>query len=92
MLLVSSVVASFAGMISMCIVQRFLAFGSLFYPHPSSTFIFPLINECDRCLVPLVWELKAGKLGFTSHGGVTLFRGWLCQKWKPLDTTGTHLH
>ena len=46
-----------------------LAFGSFFsffYPHPSSPFIFPLINQCDRCLVPLVCGLMAGRRGFTT--------------------------
>ena len=28
-------------------------------------FIFPLMNQCDRCLVPLAWELMAGRRGFT---------------------------
>ena len=45
-----------------------LAFGSFFsffYPHPSSPFIFPLINQCDRCLVPLAWGLMVGRRGFT---------------------------
>ena len=55
-------------------------------------FIFPLINQCDRCLVPLAWGLMAGGCRFASNGGVTLSRGWLCQKWKPLDIPGTHLH
>ena len=51
---------SFACIISMCFVQRFpaaslfvLAFGSFFlffYPHPSSPFLFPLINQCDKSL------------------------------------------
>ena len=27
-----------------------------------------------------------------ARGGVTLSRGLLCQKWKPLDISGTHLH
>ena len=69
-----------------------LALGLLFYPHPFHPCIFPLINQCDRCLVPLVWGLMAGGHGSASHGGVTLSRGWLCQKWKPLDILGTHLH
>ena len=71
-----------------------LAFGSLFYPHPSlpPPFIFPLINQCDMCLVPLVWGLVAGRHGFASHEGITLSRGWLCLKLKPLDIPGTHLH
>ena len=34
----------------------------------------------------------AGGRGFASHGGITLSRGWLCQRWKPLDIPGTHLH
>ena len=50
------------------------------------------VNQCDRCLVPLAWGLMAGGRGFASHGGVTLSRGWLCQRWKPLDILGTHLH
>ena len=46
---------------SMYLVQRFpgghslcLAFGSFVYPHPSRA---SLINQCDRCLVPLAWGL-----------------------------------
>ena len=39
-----------------------------------------------------LWGLMAGGRGFASHGGVTLSRGWLCQRWKPLDIPGTHLH
>ena len=54
--------------------------------------ILPLLNQCDGCLVPLAWGLMAGGHGFASHGGVTLSRGWLCQRWKPLDILGTHLH
>jgi len=71
-----------------------LAFGSFFYPHssPPPPFIFPLTNQCDRCLVSLVWGPMAGGHRFASHGGITLSRGWLCQKWKPLDILGTHLH
>ena len=90
---------SLACITSMCSVQCFrgghslrLAFGSLFYPHPSHPLILPLLNQCDGCLVPLVWGLMAGGRGFDSHGGVTLSRGWLCQRWKPLDIPGTHLH
>ena len=55
-------------------------------------FILSLLNQCDRCLVPLAWGLMAGGHGFASHGGVTLSRGWLCQRWKTLDIPGTHLH
>ena len=40
----------------------------------------------------MAWGLKVGRRGFTSHEGVTLSRGWLYQKWKPLDIQGTHLH
>ena len=43
-------------------------------------FIFLLINQCDRCLVPLVWGFVAEGHGFASHGGVTLSRGWLSPK------------
>ena len=156
---------SLACIISMCFVQRFLG-ASLFVwpldhsfhsftPIPPPPFIFPLMNQCDRCLVPLAWELMAGRRGFTrgspvpdvqlvecgvrmmgsvlnrtrrKRGGKNegcvgrvpslfplqslpffflvnfftalyylnawnrLTRGWLCQKWKPLDKTGTHLH
>ena len=92
---------SLACITSMCSVQCFrgghslrLAFGSFFYPHPfpprplySST-----VNQCDRCLVPLAWGLMARGRGFASNGGVTLCRCWLCQRWKPLDIPGTHLH
>ena len=59
---------------------------------PPPPFIFPLINLFDRCLVPLAWGLIAGGHGFDSNGGITLSRGWMCQKWKPLDIPGTHLH
>ena len=45
--------------------------------------IFPLIDQCDRCLVPLAWGLMAGGRGFASHGGVTLSRDWLYQRRKP---------
>ena len=54
--------------------------------------ILPLLNHCDGCLVPLAWGLMSGGHGFASHGGVTLSRGWLCQRWKPLEIPGTHLH
>ena len=57
------------------------------YPHPPPPviFFFSLINQCERCLVPLAWGLMAGGRGFTSHGGVTFSRDCLCKKWKPLD-------
>ena len=70
----------------------FLVFVSFFYPHCSPPLFFPLINQCDRCLVPLAWWFMAIGRGFTSHWGVTFSRGWLCQTWKPLDFPGTHLH
>ena len=50
------------------------------------------VNQCDRCLVPLAWGLMARGRGFASHAGVTLSRGWLCQRWKPLDILGMHLN
>ena len=72
-------VISFACVISMCLVQRLLAAA-------------PLINQCDRCLVRLAWGFMAGGCRFTSHGVVSQSRGWLCQKWKPLDIPDTHFH
>ena len=33
----------------------------------------------------IAWGVRGWKTRFISHGGVTLSRGWLCQKWKPLD-------
>ena len=33
-----------------------------FTPHPYPPFIFPLLNQCDRCMVPLAWGLMAGGL------------------------------
>ena len=59
---------------------------------PSLPFIFLVINQCNRFLVPLAWRLMAWRCRFTNHGGITLSRGWLCQKWKPLDIPGTHPH
>ena len=55
----------------------------------ATLFILPLINHCDSCLVPLAWGLMAGGRGFASYRGVTLFKGRLCQKWKPLKPTST---
>ena len=90
---------SLACIVSMCSVQCFrgghslhLAFRSFFYLHPSHPLILPLLNQCDGCVVLLAWGLMAGGRGFDSHGGVTLSRSWLCQRWKPLDIPGTHLH
>ena len=90
--LFGSSAVSLACITSTCSVQCFrgghslrLAFGSFFYPHPSPPLILPLLNQCDGCLVPLAWGLMAGGRGFASHGGVTLSRGWPCQRWKPLD-------
>jgi len=59
---------------------------------PPRPFILPLLNQCDRCLVPMAWGLMAGERGFASHGGITLSRGWLCRRWKLPDIPGTHLH
>ena len=42
--------------------------------------------------VELTDALMAGRHRCTSHGGVTLSRGWLCQKWRALDILGTHLY
>ena len=74
-----SCVVCIACITSMCSVQHFpcghslhLAFGSFFYPIPPTPFILPLINQCDRCLVPLACRLLAGGHGFASHRGVTL--------------------
>ena len=50
------------------------------------------INQGHGSLFQLVWELMAGRHRCTSHGGVTLSRDWLCQKWKALDILGTHLY
>ena len=55
----------------------------------------PLLSELGIQLggpFGLAWGLMAGGRGFASHGGATLSRGWLCQRWKPLDISGTHLH
>ena len=82
----------------MCLVQRFpaathsLSFWICIYPLPSPSFTFSLLNQCEKCLVPLAWGLMAGRCKIISHGGVTLSRGWLCQKWKPLDNPDTHVH
>ena len=64
----------------------------LFPPSLPPPLILPLLNQCDGCLVPLAWGLMAGGCRFASHGCVTLSRGWPCQRWKPPDIPGTHLH
>ena len=41
-----------------------LAFGSFFlffYPHPSSPFLFPLINQCDMCLARIYRGLACSR-------------------------------
>ena len=46
----------------------------------------PLLSELGFQLggpFGLAWGLMAGGRGFAGHGGVTLSRGWLCQRWKP---------
>ena len=93
-----SSLVSLACITSMGSVQRLpgghslsLSFGSFFYPHSFPSFILALINQCDRCLVPLAWGLMAGGRRFASHGGVTLSRGCLCRRWKPLDIPCSHL-
>ena len=97
--LFSSSAVSLACITSMCSVQCFcgshslrLASGSFFYPHPSPPLILPLLNQCDGCLVPFAGGLMVGGRRFASHGGLTLFRGWLCQRWKPQDIPGIHLY
>ena len=65
---------SLACIISICLVQRFLAaslfvltFGSFFsfflffYPHPCSPFLFPLINQCDMCLARIYQGLACSR-------------------------------
>ena len=62
---------------------------------PASPSHEPLLSELGiqlRGPFGLAWGLMAGGHGFASHGGTTLCRGWLCQRWKPLDILGTHLH
>ena len=50
----------------------FVSFFSFFYPHPSSPFIFLLINQCDRCLVPLAWG---------AHGwNAQVYQGLACSR------------
>ena len=77
---------------TMCSWQPVSSFNLWIILLPPSPPPFPLINQCDRCLAPLEWGLMAEGHAFASHGSVTLSRGWLCQKWKPLDIQGTHLH
>ena len=63
-----------------------------FYFSPSPE---PVLSELGFQLggpFGLAWGLMAGGRGFASHGGITLSRGWLCQKLKPRDIPGTHLH
>ena len=69
---------SLACIISMCFLQRFLAASLFVRPldHsflPSSPFIFPLINQCDRCLVPFAWGLMVGRRGLP---GASLFQAF----------------
>ena len=47
------------------------SFFSFFYPHPSSSLIFPLINQSGRCLVPFAW-------GSWLEGAV--YRGLACSR------------
>ena len=45
--------------------------GSFFYPHPSAPpppLYFPLINQCDKCLVPLPWGFVARRHGLSATG------------------------
>ena len=61
-------------------------------PPPVPSLYFPLIYLCDRCLVPLAQGIIAARCRFTTHGSITLSRGWLYQNWEPLDILGTHPH
>lgn len=67
------------------------AFSSCSPPSNYFPLIYPLIYQYDRA-----WFHWCGahswKAWFTSHGGVTQSKGWLCQKWKLSDILGTHLH
>ena len=63
--------------------------GSFIYCHPSLFFTFPLTNQESGSIGVAA---HGWKVEFTRHEGLTLPRGWLCQKWKPLDIPGTHLH
>ena len=48
-------------------------FSYILYPHPSSPFIFPLINQCNGCLVPL--------LGVGAHGWkARVYQGLACSR------------
>ena len=69
-----------------CCHSLCLPLGSLFYPHPSPP---PPGGQVPGSIGVGV---MAGGHGFASHGDITLSGGWLCQKWKPLDILGTHLH
>ena len=69
-----SSVISLACITSMCSVQHFpgghslcLAFGSFLYPHPPP-FIFSLIIQCDKCLVPLAWGSWLEGIGLPAKG------------------------
>ena len=70
-----SSVVSLPCITSMCSVQCFLPailfvqpLDHSFTPILPPLFILPLLNQCDRCLVPLAWRLMAGGRGFASHG------------------------
>ena len=88
---------SLACITSMCSVQCFrgghslrLAFGSIFYPHPSPPLILSLLTGAWFHWRGGSWLEGVGLPAI--YEGVTLSRGWLCQRWKRLDIPGTHLH
>ena len=37
-------------------------------PPPPPSYIFPLINQCDKCLVPLPWGFVDGRHGLSAMG------------------------
>ena len=57
---------AFPGGLPVCLA--FGSFFSFFYPHFSSPFIFPLINQCVRCLVYSIANDCNPKSNFRWHG------------------------
>ena len=80
--------------------------GTVFSWQPFSSFSLwiillpPSLPPFNSSTVKSVWQvpgsigggLMAGGRGFASHGGVTLSRGWPCQRRKRLDIPSTNLH
>ena len=72
-----------------CVSPGLAYWGSGFSHHE------PLLSELGVQLggpFGLAWGLIVGGREFASHRGVTLSRGWLCKRRRPLDTPGTKLH